>query len=74
MLWNIVFLDIGLLLTMKLLNQWFLLVKLKSSLRKFYGRHHDLVDSFGTCVTMTYKWKAHNGKIEIISFVVKFRS
>ena len=36
------FLDIGLLLTRKLLNQWFLYVKLKSSLRKFYGHHHDL--------------------------------
>ena len=34
------FLDRGLLLTSKLLNQGFLLVKLKSSLRKFYGRHH----------------------------------
>jgi hypothetical protein len=22
----------------------------------------------------TYKWKVHNGKIEIISFVIKFRS
>jgi hypothetical protein len=32
------FLDRGLLLTRKLLNQGFLLVKLKSSLRKFYGR------------------------------------
>ena len=31
------FLDRGLLLTRKLLNQVFLLVKLKSSLRKFYG-------------------------------------
>jgi hypothetical protein len=30
--------------TRKLLNQGFLLAKLKSSLRKFYGRHHDLVD------------------------------
>jgi hypothetical protein len=29
------------------LNQGFLLVKLKSSLRKFYGRHHDLVDCYG---------------------------
>jgi hypothetical protein len=38
------FLDRGLLLTRKLLNQGFNLVKLKSSLRKFYGRHHDLVD------------------------------
>jgi hypothetical protein len=41
------FLDRGLLLTRKLLNQGFLLVKLKSSLRKFYGRHHDLVDRYG---------------------------
>ena len=32
------FLDRGLLLTRKLQNQGFLLVKLKSSLRKFYGR------------------------------------
>ena len=36
-------LDRRLLLTRKLLNQGFLVVKLKSSLRKFYGRHHDLV-------------------------------
>ena len=36
------FLDRGLLLTRKLLNQRFLLVKLK-----FYGRHHDLVDRYG---------------------------
>ena len=35
------FLDRALLLTRKLLNQGFLLVMLKSSLRKFYGRHHD---------------------------------
>ena len=45
------FLDRGLLLTRKILNQGFLLVKLKSSLRKFYGRHHDLVDRFGISVT-----------------------
>jgi hypothetical protein len=44
------FLDRGLLLTRKLLNQEFLLVKLKSSqLRKCYGRHHDFVDSYGMC-------------------------
>jgi hypothetical protein len=30
-----------LLLTRKLLDQGFLLIKLKSSFRKFYGRHHD---------------------------------
>jgi hypothetical protein len=41
------FLDWGLLLTRKLLNQEFLLVKLKSSLGKSYGRHHDLVDRYG---------------------------
>ena len=40
------FLDRGLLLTSKLLNQGFLLVKLKSSLRKFYSGHHDLVDRY----------------------------
>jgi hypothetical protein len=44
------FLDRGLLLTGNLLNQRFLLVKLKSSLRKFYGCHHDLVDRYGICV------------------------
>ena len=44
------FLDRGLLLTKKLLNQGFLMVRLKSSLRKFYGRHHDLVDRYGKSV------------------------
>ena len=45
------FFDRGLLLTKKLLNQGFLLVKLKSSLRKFYGRHHDLVDHYRISVS-----------------------
>ena len=36
------FFDRGLLLTRKLLNQGFIFAKLKSSLRKFYGRHYDL--------------------------------
>ena len=40
------FLDRRLLLTWKLVNQGFLLAKLKSLLRKFYGRHHDLVDRY----------------------------
>ena len=31
---------------MKLLNKWFLVVKLKSSLRKFYGCHHDLFNRY----------------------------
>ena len=37
------FFDIGLQIR-RLLNQGFLLVKLTSSLRNIYGRHHDLVD------------------------------
>jgi hypothetical protein len=45
------FLDRGLLLTRKLLNQEFLLVKLKSSRRKFYGNHYDLVDRYGISVS-----------------------
>ena len=45
------FLDRGLLLTKKLMNQGFLLVKLNSSLRKCYGRHHDFVDRFGISVS-----------------------
>jgi len=45
------FLDRRLLLTRKILNQGFLLVKLKSSFRKFYGCHHDLVDRYGIYVS-----------------------
>jgi hypothetical protein len=37
-------LDRWLLITRKLLNQWFILTKLKSSLRMCYGRHHDSVN------------------------------
>ena len=43
------FLDRGLLLTRMLLNQGFLLVKLKSSLRKLHVRHHDRL--WDICVT-----------------------
>ena len=49
------FLDRGLLLTRNLLNQGFLLVKLKSWLRKFYGHHHDLVDRYGISVSQMTK-------------------
>jgi len=41
------FLDRGLQLTRKLLDQGFFLVNLKSSLRRFCCRHHDLVDRYG---------------------------
>jgi hypothetical protein len=44
-------LDRGLLLTGKILNQRFLLVKLKSSLQKSYGRHHDFVNCYGISVS-----------------------
>jgi hypothetical protein len=45
------FLDRGLLLTRKLLNQGFLLVKLRSLPRKFYSRHYDLVDRYEISVS-----------------------
>jgi len=45
------FLGRWLLLKRRLLNQGFLLVKLKSSLRKFYGGHHDLVDRYRISVS-----------------------
>ena len=45
------FLDRRLLLTRKLLNQGFLLVMLKSSFQKCYGRHHDLVERYGISVS-----------------------
>ena len=45
------FLDRGLLLTRKLLNHGFLFVKLKSSLRKFYGHHHDLGNRYRISVS-----------------------
>ena len=40
-------LDRALLLTGKLLNQGMLANKLKSSIRTFHSRHHDLVTSYG---------------------------
>ena len=42
---------IELLLTRKLLIQGFLVVKLKSSLRKFYGRHHDMCSHYEISVS-----------------------
>ena len=44
-------LDRGFVLTRKLRNQAFLLVQLKSSLRKFNDHHHDLVDHYGISVS-----------------------
>jgi hypothetical protein len=53
------FLDRGLLLTMELLTQIFLSVKLKSSLRKFSDRHHDLVDRYGISVSQMTTYMFH---------------
>jgi hypothetical protein len=50
------FLDRWLLLTRKLLNQGFLLVKLKSLLWNVYGHHHDLVDPYVISVTNDYRY------------------
>jgi hypothetical protein len=41
------FLDKWILLTRKLLNQGFLVVKLKSPLQQYYGRHHDVINLYG---------------------------
>ena len=45
------FVDRGLLLTWQILNQGFLFVNLKSSLRKCYGCHHALIDRYGIYVS-----------------------
>ena len=45
------FLDREMLPTRKLLNQGLLVVKIKTSLRKFYGCHHDLVNRYGVSVS-----------------------
>ena len=42
--------DLWLLLTRKLLKQWFLMVNMKSSLWKFHGPHHDLVNRYGISI------------------------
>ena len=56
------FLDRCILLTRKLLNQGFILFKLKSSLRKFYGRHYDLVDRYGISVSQMTTDMSHLSK------------
>ena len=61
----------GFLLTRKLLNQGFLLVMLKSSLQKFYSRHHDLVKYYGV---LGQKWLwicfiCHNHNLFLSSFM-----
>ena len=50
------FLDRGLIITRKLLNRGFILVKLKSSFRKFYGHYHDLINRYGISVSQMTTW------------------
>ena len=50
LLFLLCFLDRGLLLTMKLLNQEFLVLKVKSY-RTCFGQHHDLVNLYGISVS-----------------------
>ena len=45
------FLDRGLMLTIKLLNQEFKMVKFKSSLPEFNVLQHELVDRYGTTIS-----------------------
>ena len=45
------FLNRGLLLTRTVLKQGFISVNLKSSLRKFNDRHHDMVNRYGISVS-----------------------
>jgi len=63
------FLDRGMLLTRELLN---LLVKLKSSLRKFYGRDHDLVDRYGIYVSQMTTDMFHLSQSLPGSFLIGF--
>jgi len=60
----------GMLLTRKLLNQGFLLVKLKSSRRMFYGRHHDMVDRYGISVSQMTTDMFHLSQILPGSFLI----
>ena len=64
------FFDIWLLLTRTLLNQWLLLAKLKASLRKLYGRHHDLVDRYGIYVSQMTTDMFHLSKTLPCPFLV----
>ena len=45
------FLERGQLLSQKLLSQGYVKPRLEASLRKFYGRHHELVDHYGISVS-----------------------
>ena len=66
------FLDRELMLTMKLLNQGFLVVKLKSSLWKFYGHHHDLVNCYVISVSHDHGCSVCSNHNKVISSFVTY--
>jgi len=59
----------GLLLTRKLLHQGFLVVKLKSSFRRLYSRHHDLISCFGISVTDDHGYACRSDNPVLSSFM-----
>ena len=52
-----------------LLSQWFLVAKLKSSFRKLYGRHHDLVSRYGISVSQMTRNMIHLSKSQPDAFL-----
>jgi hypothetical protein len=57
----------GLLLTRKLPNQGFLVVKFKPSTPKFYGRHHDLANCYGVYIGITND----HGYVSFVVFTIR---
>ena len=60
----------GMLLTRKLLNQGFILVRFKSSLWTFYGRHHHLVNRYGISVSRMITDMLHLSQVLSGSFFI----
>ncbi len=67
------FIDRELLLTRKLLNQVFQVIKLKPSVRKFYGRHHDLVNRYRVSVSQMICSVCYNHCPVLSSFMTYHR-
>ena len=62
-------LDIGLLLTKKLLYIGFLFAKLKSSFRRFYDHHNVLVNHYGTSMSYMNTFRSFSHLCYITGFV-----
>jgi hypothetical protein len=63
-----------LLLTRKPLNNGFLMLNLKSSPRKLYSRHHDMVNRYGISVSQmtTDMFRLSESKSSLFSFITGF--